>query len=235
MPLPGIPSIMVARLASFSPTQIAGLQLWLKADAIVGLSDGDPVATWPDSSGNANDATQATGGAQPTYKTNIQNGNPIVRFDGSADFMSLTSSVSSVLPYTVFAVYKKRVSGGLMPIMTSSMTSALYTWLDFSDGNAYIQSRGNSYFFVAANYTTFKIISQISQASDNEAAWVNGAAQSLTTGAPAGAAFDFDLIVKRGTDFGDGDIAEVLFYNSVLSTTDREKVQNYLNSKYAIY
>ena len=43
-----------------------GLALWLKADAITGLADGDPVASWADSSGNSHTATQATSGSRPT-------------------------------------------------------------------------------------------------------------------------------------------------------------------------
>ena len=36
-----------------------GLKLWLKADSLA-LTNNAPVATWTDSSGNANDAVQAT-------------------------------------------------------------------------------------------------------------------------------------------------------------------------------
>lgn len=67
------------------PTDIPDCTVWLTAQAILGLNDGDRVVTWPDSSGNANDAT--TGAAEsnrPVFKTNILNGLPAVRFASAA-------------------------------------------------------------------------------------------------------------------------------------------------------
>ena len=42
------------------------LAAWFKADAITGVANGSPLATWPDVSGNGNDATQST--ARPTAR-----------------------------------------------------------------------------------------------------------------------------------------------------------------------
>src|ERR1051325_4711729 len=72
----------------FSPSDISGLKIWLKADAGAGSSDGDAVGTWTDQSGTSHDFTQATSSKKPTYKTNIQNSLPVVRFDGTDDEMS---------------------------------------------------------------------------------------------------------------------------------------------------
>lgn len=82
-------------------TEITDLKAWYKADEIGGLSDGDPVTTWSDSSGNSVDLSQ-TGSARPTYKTSIINGLPVVRFDGSDDLLS-SSSFSSGTPGLMFA------------------------------------------------------------------------------------------------------------------------------------
>ena len=47
--------------------------LWLKADAIEGLNDGDLVSTWTDMSGNENDATDIYAGTTPAnYHKNIE-------------------------------------------------------------------------------------------------------------------------------------------------------------------
>ena len=67
---------------SFLPAgNLAG---WYKADAITGLSDGDAVDSWVDSSGNGNTLTQSTSGAKPSYETNELNSLPVVRFDKDA-------------------------------------------------------------------------------------------------------------------------------------------------------
>ncbi|MGB0141519.1 MAG: hypothetical protein ACPF8W_00445 [Luminiphilus sp.] len=72
-------------MALWTPADLpAGLAGWYKADAITGLSDGDPVDSWVDSSGNGNTLTQSTSGAKPTYETEELNSLPIVRFDKDA-------------------------------------------------------------------------------------------------------------------------------------------------------
>ena len=90
---------------SVSPTQIAGLQLWLDGsdaatlyDATTGGSlvaaDG-AVARWEDKSGNGRHATQSTSGSRPTRKTAIQNSLGVLRFDGSNDWLSIASSTAT--------------------------------------------------------------------------------------------------------------------------------------------
>ena len=43
-------TVVGSAVAQTPPT--SGLTLWLKADAITGLNNGDKVASWPDSSGS---------------------------------------------------------------------------------------------------------------------------------------------------------------------------------------
>ena len=68
--------------AASMPTN--GLNVWLKADAIAGLTNGDFVSSWDDSSGNGNHATNSTAIKQPTYRTNVVNDLPAVRFNESS-------------------------------------------------------------------------------------------------------------------------------------------------------
>jgi hypothetical protein len=67
----------------------------------LGLSDGDPVNTWTDETGNGHDLTGANA---PTFKTNIINGQPVVRFDGLNDFLDVSFS-DIPTPYTIFIVH----------------------------------------------------------------------------------------------------------------------------------
>ncbi len=83
----------------------AGAPLVLDSRFITGLTDGDPVSTWSDRSGNGHDATQATSGSKPTFLTAQQGGCPAVDFDGTADFLIGTYSPTAV-PRTVFVVFK---------------------------------------------------------------------------------------------------------------------------------
>src|SRR5215216_5960726 len=75
-----------------APETVAGLHLWLAADKITGLSNGAAVTQWNDFSGFANHAAQATALNQPSYQTNVINGLPVVRFDGSSDRLPITNA-----------------------------------------------------------------------------------------------------------------------------------------------
>jgi hypothetical protein len=90
------------------PTDYANLELWLDADQITGLVDGNAVSPWTDQSGNGFDASNGTAGSRPLYKTNIINGLPTVLFDGSDDFLTLASAANLDLTadFSVFVVMR---------------------------------------------------------------------------------------------------------------------------------
>ncbi|MDJ0497436.1 MAG: DUF5011 domain-containing protein, partial [Acidimicrobiia bacterium] len=79
---------------------ITDLGLWLRADIGVTASAGE-VSSWADQSGNGNDATQGTAGQQPDLVVDAVNGNPVVNFDGTNDFVGGTAGASSHSFYVV--------------------------------------------------------------------------------------------------------------------------------------
>ena len=92
-----------AASATATPDSITNLALWLKADSITGLNDGDTVNTWNDSSTNARNATRELGA--PVYKTNVLNGKPVVRFPADGESRFTFSQMSDIR--TVFWVVKE--------------------------------------------------------------------------------------------------------------------------------
>src|SRR3990167_1190365 len=101
-------NIITQKKIDFDPRRISNLVAWFKADSLLNFNDNDVVGTWLDSSGKGNHATQTTAGNKPLYKTNIQNGKPIVRFDGVDDWMSLTNDPlgTGAQPMTVSVALK---------------------------------------------------------------------------------------------------------------------------------
>jgi len=70
-------------------------------DAIgLSKSDGDPVSTWSDTTGNANDLTA---GVAPAYQSGAINSEPAVRFNGADEFLDVSFSQISA-PFHVFLV-----------------------------------------------------------------------------------------------------------------------------------
>lgn len=95
------------------PSIVSGMILWLEADAITGLSDGDSVTTWSDSSAAGNDVTQSTSSKKPVYKTNQYGPSttlPCVRFDGTDDVLSRAGILSGTA-FTIYAVCKEDATG----------------------------------------------------------------------------------------------------------------------------
>lgn len=212
----------------FVPSDIAGLVLWLKADAITGLADGDSVVTWPDSSGNGNDMSSLDAGRRPVYKTAVLNGLPVVRFDATNDQESGAASAS--LPFTAFIVYSYRST-------TSAARRALTgstNWLLGPYNNSHQMFNGafmGSPPSVTQNVFVLSEALQASGAADFyiNAAFVNSNTNNNAPGTIHLAASGFT------SEPLDGDVAEVIVYNTKLGSTDRQNVETYINAKWAVY
>lgn len=229
----------------FLPTDIAGSRLWLAADAITGLSDGDPVATWEDASAvGTNDATQATGADQPTYQTAELNSLPIVRFDGTSDYLALPNLMSGLSAGTAVYVAKCNTDPSAS---TATAGAPLGDWGSaaaanhhpFTDGVIY-DDFGSTARKTAGNPTaslaSWHIYSVVSAASDWRD-YVNGTALHSTGTNTVG--WGSSPILGRsfsGTVYSyfPGEIAEVVAYGSALSTADRQSLEGYLAHKWGI-
>ena len=83
---------------------LPGSKLWLRAD-MLGLNEGALVPLWPDTSGNGNDAVQASQNRQPVFHLNVLNGLPVVAFDGADDVLGFRS-VTQMQSFSFFIVYR---------------------------------------------------------------------------------------------------------------------------------
>lgn len=107
-----------ANTGDWSPPDYAGLQIWLDVNQLTGLNDDDACGSWTDLSGNNRHATQATTSKKPLYKTAVQNGKPVLRFDSSDDAMGTGYTTGST--FTMYLVeisssgigYARSVSNG---------------------------------------------------------------------------------------------------------------------------
>jgi len=207
-----------AAAAPFDPTSIAGLTGWWKADALA-LADGDPIVTWTDSCSTPHDATNATSSKRPTFKTAIQNGLPVARFDGVDDYLK-TGAFTVSQPITVFTV----LSGGSASWFGS-------TRLYWTNGLPGIQMyAGTVLNLTGPNTTAFRQVSSVFNGASSQS-WVNAA--SLGSG-DAGSGGSSGVLIGSGDEVSvwSGDIGEILMYNSVLSTTNRQAVEGYLKAKW---
>jgi hypothetical protein len=213
----------------FSPDDIEGLLLWLKADAIEGLSDDEAVATWEDSSSSDNDFTQGTAENRPVYKTNILNSKPIVRCSGENKYLTC-ATISDTQPFTLWFVMDMTndANDGGVFFYDEAITD-MATDSAGAPNTAWIMDAGDSHHF-GLTAGGFHIIAAVFDGASSVGYDDGTGTAGANTGTNAWLIGDTSLGNKFST--APRDIAEVLFYNSALSTADLNNVGDYLADKY---
>ena len=238
---------MGAKPASFLPTDISGMQLWLRADKITGLSDGDSVTTWLDESGQSNDVTQATAANKPTWQTNEINGLAVVRFDGTDDHLVQASDILSADydDWTIIVVYtnvadefqartifsRSRIDAGTSRLQVYLETNGkpgfdVYT----PSGGSFLSATvtddlGDHAVFWARTGTTRHIY------VDSGSVEEETSAEAYTGGAPTQTNIGLDVRDANYSPFT-GDIAEIGVYDSELTSGNWSDWKTYLNGRF---
>ncbi len=217
--------VQISSNGSFSPSQIAGLRLWFAADSL-GLSNGAAVSTWGDQSSSSNNATQTTGTNQPTYQTNAVNKRPVVHFNGTTSYLSLTKADKIAEYYTVFRspVTPFQSYGGVLEHsdgygVTPRMGPFQATGTTFHSNPYPMAVRKNgtdlSIPFDLSSITSFMVMTVDTYSPTS--------IRNMEIGALDGPYY-----------FNNLDIAEIIGFDHVLSPSERGQVEQYLGTKYGI-
>jgi hypothetical protein len=206
---------------AFSPDDIAGLEVWLDADAIGG-ADGDPVTTWANL-GSGADATSSTG---QTLQTNEQNGLPGVLFDGTDDFFSLALAADASRTFFVVARQSSLVGRAVWGL-TSSVNggvgtngSGAYLWASPATG-------------LGGLSTTASIVTaRLNSATSLDGYVDSGSATNLDPANQVTTETTFQIGARASSSFWNGYVFEFLVYDSALSDTDLDDVRTYLTEKW---
>jgi PKD repeat protein len=216
--------VIVTEPGPFDPSDVADLLMWLKADAITGLNDGDPVSTWPDASGNGKDATQSKASKRPKYRTNEVNGLPALEFDASDD--GLSTKANPPKSTTIIAVYKSR-AGASGKTLNGGFSVFMGPYVGFY--------RNYTLAFVTGPPVTAGrwVIHTLRQSSSLAELFIDGAPSGSTTSTRNPGSIQ----LARQGNYGeklDGSIAEVLVYSRTLTDTELADVHAWLQARYAI-
>jgi hypothetical protein len=228
--------------ASFSPANLSGLSLWLKADAGVTLS-GSNVTAWADQSGNGNNVTVPDGGTPPVFESSQINGKPAIYSDGSGT-IGLGTNQINLNEFTVFVVQKPFVNtarrafsnigydGGNILIGAWESSGDVYTRTCYGGLDWVYQDLVTQQFVWHLDIMTNSTITNLSSY------WQDGVNYATT----ADVANILDGVSIGADEYhygqiGNGKIqyAEFVLYNRILSEPERQQVEGYLNTKYAIY
>jgi hypothetical protein len=214
-------------MALWTPDRLGSpLKAWYDATELV-LSDTNAVATWPDLSGNSNDITEATN--RPTYRTNIKNSLPVVRFDGSNDRLSKSGGITGIgaQPLTFFFALDSNTAG--RRLFNVGTTFAI----GHEATNVFRMFAGTNFDYVASNTNWNVHVCVFNGASSLGS--LNGTASSLTNAGTNAASGDFSVGSSLSpSSFLSGDFGEIGVVNGALATADRLKVEGYLGHKWGI-
>lgn len=248
-------------MALSSPLEIPGCQIWLDASDVTTLSalsaaelpgnfqvsnDGDRVGYWGDKSGNNRHFTYVgqTTAVRPFYRTNVQNGLPVLRFEGAEQLLSLsavTLSAQSVFvvtaPRVTLAViqnqriYTQSTTGNgeqiylpLQRISTNLLASSMA-----GDSRSSISQTGLSAFDILTSHYTGSVLTNVRNGAGG-AAFSNVLGERIMTCTKIGAETNGSGV---GTGrYYQGDYAEVIMYNRALTAQERGSVEDYLVRKW---
>ncbi|MFN0032948.1 MAG: PKD domain-containing protein [Flavobacteriales bacterium] len=235
-----------ANLQAQSPGGVSsGLKVWLKGDAGTSTTtDGAFMSYWNDQSGNGNNATQATGAAQPKYIKTALNGNPAMESNGGTRYFGLSLSSIDNHEFTVITVVKRAGSSNnqyIIGIQQSVPSPGLHigyvTNANLRHGNygntlnlgvtTYNAATESPRIVMAECSSTFaKTITEIKDGTQLSAS--NGNILHYTQGA-SGA-------LGRGwtTSGFQGYIAEVVVYDRILTAAEKRQIHTYISIKYGL-
>ena len=208
------------------------------------------VTNWADQSGNGNNAVGSD--TLPTLQSNAINGYPAIRFNNTESAVSrfTVSNNFNLKNSSVFIVVKQLNLDNAFPRMLSFLGAN--NDYDSDDGLAFVfnntvpqlQVESNSNNAVIENLVANNVFALASYKIDNSgniSVFYNGASEGTgqnanMTSQNSGGAIYIGQGSQNITAAGlYGDIAEVILYNSNLTTPQRQQVETYLNAKYAIY
>lgn len=217
---------LLAGLFSFAqdfPDDISGLEMWLDAGSGVTLDGLNKVTDWEDISGNGHSAIQGQGSLRPLWVDGVLKGHPVVRMDGTNDFMTFPE-VSNAR--TVFWVIKEE-----------ALASANFRCL-LGHSDVFDFLRGPEKNIWHSDFTSAAIQEGVTRLNYSE---IDGTANTMSEGfslisvQAAAETRANQLTVDRGflTRVWHGEIAEIIIYNELLNEQDFDWVENYLADKYS--
>ncbi len=255
-PFPNAPRVkQLTGLTTYTPTNISNCVLWLDgADGSQLFTDtagttpitasGQSVKCWKDKSSQANHATNNTN--PPTVLFNGQNNRAVLNFSSQYLNLDVNKLPTGSTPFTFFVMVKT----------ASSSVQVFFSWGVTTDPVSY--GRAPQFYIANFNltddlygsagpgdttvYNNVFVLNTVTASATVYSGWDNGNPFS-TTNVP--------ITLNTGTSFAtigvgqlnnaiytpfyfSGQIAEIIGYNRVLTITERQQVEGYLQWKWGI-
>jgi hypothetical protein len=230
------PRLMRPRATGFNPKTLTGLLVWMDSSDSSTYTIASGVSEWRDKSGNGRSFTQSTANNQPIVSATTQNGKALLEFDGVNDKLAATGNWLQIANCTLFAAYR-RTAGVYGGIITSTGNS------DNSPGIIVDTSRGavrgysnfspeavgaaDSFHIVSGTVTNGATVTYTNgtQISTSVASGTLGVDQTTTS---------IGTYRQAAANYFGGYIGEILAWNRVLTTTERQTVERWLGKRWGV-
>ncbi|MFT4678831.1 MAG: PKD repeat protein [Flavobacteriales bacterium] len=208
--------------AQIEPDDLPGLQLWLRSDTGLTVSETGKIGVWEDISGQLNHATQVSGSLKPNFVEDVLFGFPSVRMDGFNDFM-VFPEINTIR--TVFWLVKEDADANANFRSLFGHSNSI----DFIRGageEIWNTESGNTYILNGITQANFSVVDGGTTVLPNDFTLI-----SLVTSGDVKAN---QLTVDRSnfSRIWDGDMIEIICFSDSLSEENVEAVQNYLADRY---
>jgi hypothetical protein len=210
---------------------------WYNAESVIKDSS-NSVSQMNDLSGNNYHLQQPIAAKQPLWTDNQLNGKPVISFDGIDDFMTVNFGQTFEQPNTFFIVFSSETAPNSAAGIFDGITDhgAVFT---ISSDNTLVAISSNSTTINQIKYNKTSpfnyILSSIIYNNTNSVLLENGVVKD--SGILDNLGFS-DLQIGRrtwlNTTYSKVNIAELIFYDRLLNSRERQYIENYLMNKYAL-
>lgn len=236
---------------SFKPDQVTGLTTWLTPDSytIDTTLGTNTCSSWNDISGNNNHAVQATKDSQPLIIPNIINGNTVLRFDGTNDWLDVAAGFAAPFgnTHSLFMVYRLtnidadeeailriNETGGALGLFIYRAATSNFQGI----GYRVVSSATYPNNAVAASNNLTQLVSVIKNGTNlqlnirsTSSNWVDTKTDATiytpnATGSLARSASGFP---QR---YAQVELAEIIQYNRTITAAEKTSIESYIRRKY---
>lgn len=238
----------IVNFTQISPSTFGGLQLWLDASQLTGLSNGGALTTWTDRTSNAFVGTAV---ASPTFITNSMNDLPVVRFNGTSQYINFGSNILNIgsnSGVATFAVIKfnNTGAGGVVGKTVYGPSNARWALRRETNSMRFLVDVNGT--GTEATYSDTTTTTQLAEGVWNRQQvfiYKNGAllgsntqasTSNLSNSAPlwVGAYPNGSGSAPQAGLFMNGDVAEILVYMSNITPFIRQQIEGYLSWKWGL-
>lgn len=225
--------------ASWLPTDVNGLVGWWDASDTDTITESSgKVSQWDDKGPYGYDLSQGTSDNQPLTGSNSQNTLNLITFDGSNDLLSRTTTPTWAQYPTIIIVCSMGVGEEQWWTQANSAVAGIFGRAlggsDYQNLYVYGASGGFTYNFGTGAFPLTIVTAQWG-ASGAGLMRLNGTQVATGTATMNGTETGINLGRPSGGLSPNGDIAELIIYDSQISADDYANAEAYLNAKWAVY